>query len=49
MWWIYAVTEAGTRLWGAYLVFALASAYAFAALVDLFGNMLGGAAGSGSS
>lgn len=49
MWWIYAVTEAGTRLWGAYFVFALASAYALAALVDLFGNMRGGAAGPGSS
>lgn len=49
MWWIYAVTEAGTRLWGAYLVFTLAGAYAFAALLDLFRNMRRGAAGPGSS
>jgi hypothetical protein len=48
MWWIYAVTEASTRLWGAYFVFALTSAYALATLVDLFGNMRGGAAGPGS-
>ena len=49
LWWVYAVTEAGTRLWGAYFVFALASAYALAALVDLFRNIHGGAAGLGSS
>jgi hypothetical protein len=49
IWFIHAVTEAGTRLWGAYFVFALASAYALTTLVDLFGNMRGGAGGSGSS
>ncbi|MEO5755176.1 MAG: hypothetical protein ABIR38_10760 [Chthoniobacterales bacterium] len=35
IWWIYAVTEAGTRRWGAYLVFALVTAYGIAALIDL--------------
>ncbi len=32
--WIYAVTEGGTRLWGAYLVFALTILYTIAALID---------------
>jgi hypothetical protein len=49
IWWVYAVTEGGTRLWGAYFVFALTSAYAIAALVDLFGDFVGGGAISGSS
>lgn len=35
IWWIYAVTEGATRLWGAYCVFALTSVYAVAALLDL--------------
>ena len=35
IYWIYAVTEASTRLWGAYFVFALTIAYIIAALVDL--------------
>ena len=33
--WIYAVTEAGTRLWGAYFVFGLTIVYTIAALMDL--------------
>jgi hypothetical protein len=35
IYWIYAVTEGGKRLWGAYLVFALTIAYVVAAMVDL--------------
>ena len=35
IYWIYAVTEASTRLWGAYFVFSLTIAYIIAALVDL--------------
>jgi hypothetical protein len=35
IYWIYAVTEGGRRLWGAYLVFALTTAYIAAALVDI--------------
>lgn len=38
IWWIYAVSEAGKRLWGAYFVFALMGLYAIAALADLFGH-----------
>ncbi len=34
IYWVYAVTEAGTRLWGAYFVFALTIAYTIAALID---------------
>ncbi|MDQ3546856.1 MAG: hypothetical protein M3429_10150 [Verrucomicrobiota bacterium] len=34
IYWVYAVTEAGTRLWGAYFVFALTVAYTIAALMD---------------
>lgn len=49
IWWIYAVTEGATRLWGAYLVFALTSAYAIATLVDLFENVRSGRAGSDHS
>jgi hypothetical protein len=35
IYWIYAATLIGTRLWGAYLVFALTIAYAVATLLDL--------------
>ncbi len=35
IWWVYAVTEAGTRLWGAYFAFSLTVAYGIAALADL--------------
>ena len=42
IWWVYAVTEGGTRLWGAYFVFGLTSAYAVAALLDLLQNLRGG-------
>ena len=35
IWWIYAITEGATRLWGACFVFALTSIYALAALLDL--------------
>ncbi|MEO7166023.1 MAG: hypothetical protein ABI787_08950 [Spartobacteria bacterium] len=35
IWWIYAVSESGTRRWGAYFVFVLIGAYALAALRDL--------------
>ena len=41
IYWIYAVTEAGTRLWGAYFVFALTIAYTIAALVDLGSSLRG--------
>jgi len=40
-WWIYAVTEGGTRLWGAYFVFALVGVYGLTALRDLFESVLG--------
>ncbi len=49
IWFIYAITEGGTRLWGAYFVFALTSAYALAALRDFFGSLLGGRSGSRSA
>ncbi|CAN5514996.1 hypothetical protein BH18VER2_BH18VER2_06160 [soil metagenome] len=35
IWWIYAVSEGGRRLWGAYFVFGLMGLYAIAAVVDL--------------
>lgn len=35
IYWIYAVTEGGRRLWGAYLVCALTTIYVVAALADL--------------
>jgi hypothetical protein len=35
IYWVYAATLVGTRLWGAYLVFALTIAYAIATLLDL--------------
>jgi len=41
IWWIYAISEGGTRLWGAYFIFVLASLYALAALRDLFGSFSG--------
>jgi hypothetical protein len=49
IWWIYAVTEGATRLWGTYFVFALISAYGVAALIDLFGASPGGGPRSGSA
>lgn len=39
IWFIYALTEGGRRLWGAWFVFALTSAYAVAALVDFFRSL----------
>lgn len=41
IYWIYAITEAGTRLWGAYFVFAIIGVYALATLRDLFGSVSG--------
>ena len=41
IYWIYAVTEASTRLWGAYYVLALTIAYIIAALFDLGRGMRG--------
>jgi hypothetical protein len=41
IWMIYAISEGGTRLWGAYFTFALAALYAVAALADLFGSVFG--------
>jgi hypothetical protein len=35
IYWVYTATLVGTRLWGAYLVFALTTAYAIATLLDL--------------
>jgi len=40
LYWLYAVTVAGTRLWGAYVIAALVVVYALAALVDLIGPWL---------
>ncbi len=39
IYWIYEVTRFATRLWGAFLVFALVAVYAFAALLDLWRNI----------
>lgn len=39
VWFIYALTEAGPRLWGAWFVFALTTGYALAALFDLFASL----------
>jgi hypothetical protein len=39
IYWIHAVTEYATRLWGAYLVFSLTIAYAIAALIDLWTSL----------
>ena len=39
IWFIYALTEGSTRLWGAWFVFALTSAYGIAAVVDLGGSL----------
>ncbi len=41
IYWIYEVTRFATRLWGAFLVFALVAVYAFAALLDLWRNLHG--------
>ncbi len=38
IYWLYAATLGGTRLWGAYLVFSLTIAYAIAASLDLWRN-----------
>ena len=35
IYWVYTATLVGTRLWGAYLVFALTIAYATATLLDI--------------
>jgi len=43
IWFIYALTEPSTRLWGAWFVFALTSAYAIAALADLGTSLRGDA------
>ena len=40
-WMIYAISEGGTRLWGAYFAFALVTLYALAALWDFFGSVRG--------
>jgi hypothetical protein len=40
LYWLYAVTVVGTRLWGAYVVIGLVAGYALAALVDLIGPWL---------
>lgn len=40
-WMIYAISEGGTRLWGAYFAFALVTLYALAALWDFFGSVFG--------
>jgi hypothetical protein len=41
IYWVYAATVARTRLWGAYLVFALMGVYALAAVLDLWRNFTG--------
>lgn len=41
IYWVYAATVARTRLWGAYLVFALMGVYALATLLDLWRNFTG--------
>ncbi|MBA3544208.1 MAG: hypothetical protein H0T83_07210 [Chthoniobacterales bacterium] len=43
IWWIYAVSEGGKRLWGAYFVFALMGLYVVAALIDFWTKGRGGA------
>ena len=48
IYWIYAVTEASTRLWGAYFVFTLTIAYTVVALVDLGRSLQGVTASSAS-
>jgi hypothetical protein len=48
IWWICAISEGGTRLWGAYFVFVLASLYGLAAFRDFFGNIFAGGSGSRS-
>jgi hypothetical protein len=36
IYWLHLATSVGTRLWGAYLVFALTIAYAVATLLDIW-------------
>lgn len=38
IYWVYTATLVGTRLWGAYLVFALMIAYGVVTLLDLAAN-----------
>ena len=49
IWFIYALTEGSTRLWGAWFVFALTTAYLIAAVVDLCASLRGGRVSTGSS
>ena len=42
IWMIYAISEGGTRLWGAYFAFALVALYAVAALWDFFRSIFAG-------
>jgi hypothetical protein len=39
IYWIHLATAVGTRLWGAYLVFALTIAYALATLLDIWKSL----------
>jgi len=47
VWFIYALSDFGDRLWGAWLVIALTSAYTLAAVVDLCASWRGRSRRSG--